>query len=112
MTKNDLETLWLNADNWKFFYTIYYCKSDPRLIVPKINCKGVPIKWLGATFNFAHFFAYILLIFITILSFIPVIFVWTITTLFWLALLSLFVTIYIIFEVIWYFATKDLIKKR
>ena len=47
MTKEELETLWRDKNNW-LWGAIYYCKKDPRLVVPK------PIKWTGWTMNFAY----------------------------------------------------------
>ncbi|MCH8120216.1 MAG: hypothetical protein IIC00_10875 [Planctomycetes bacterium] len=47
MTKEELETLWRDKDNW-LWGAIYYCKKDPRLVVPK------RIKWTGWTMNFAY----------------------------------------------------------
>jgi len=47
MTKEGLEKLWADKDNW-LWGAIYYCKNDPRLVVPK------PIKWTGWTMNFAY----------------------------------------------------------
>ncbi|MFH1884764.1 MAG: DUF5808 domain-containing protein [Planctomycetota bacterium] len=47
MTKEELETLWADKNNW-LWGAIYYCKNDPRLVVPK------PIKWTGWTVNFAY----------------------------------------------------------
>lgn len=37
---------------WGLFY---FDKSDPRVIVPKVN------KWMGWTFNFANPFSYIII---------------------------------------------------
>jgi len=47
MTKEELEKLWADKNNWRWG-CIYYCKDDPRLVVPK------PIKWTGWTVNFAY----------------------------------------------------------
>ena len=47
MTKEELEKLWADKNNW-LWGAIYYCKEDPRLVVPK------PIKWTGWTMNFAY----------------------------------------------------------
>ncbi len=47
MTKEELETLWRDKNNW-LWGAIYYCKKDPRLVVPK------PVKWTGWTMNFAY----------------------------------------------------------
>ncbi len=46
MTHEELETLWSAPENWK--WGIYYCKDDPRTIVPK------RAKWMGWTINFAR----------------------------------------------------------
>ena len=42
-----LEALWKSPQNWKWG-SIYYCKEDPRVIVPKRQ------KWMGWTINFAR----------------------------------------------------------
>ena len=42
-----LEALWKSLENWKAG-SIYYCKADPRVIVPKLH------KWMGWTINFAR----------------------------------------------------------
>ena len=47
MTKEELEKHWADKNNW-LWGAIYYCKNDPRLVVPK------PIKWTGWTVNFAY----------------------------------------------------------
>lgn len=45
MTREELENLWRDRRNWK--WGVYYCKADPRVIVPK------RVKWMGWTINFA-----------------------------------------------------------
>jgi hypothetical protein len=47
MTRQELETLWKDPRNrkWGMFY---YCKADPRVIVPKRP------KWMGWTVNAAR----------------------------------------------------------
>jgi len=47
MTKEELETLWRDKNNWRWG-AIYYCKNDPRLVVHK------RVKWTGWTVNFAY----------------------------------------------------------
>ena len=42
-----LDSLWEDRQNWKA-YGMYFCKTDPRIIVPKRQ------KWAGWTMNFAH----------------------------------------------------------
>ncbi len=42
-----LEALWKSPENWKWG-SIYFCKADPRVIVPKRQ------KWMGWTINFAR----------------------------------------------------------
>lgn len=47
MSREEIEALWKDPRNrkWRIFY---YCKADPRLIVPKYP------KWMGWTLNAAH----------------------------------------------------------
>lgn len=66
MTREELESLWRNKSNWHFCF-IYYCKKDPRLIVPK------RIKWFGWTVNFAHLWAVGLLALVCVAVCLPVI---------------------------------------
>jgi hypothetical protein len=66
MTKEELEILWKDKNNW-LWGAIYHCKEDPRLVVPK------PIKWMGWTMNFAYPWQAIgLILFIIITSFLPI----------------------------------------
>ena len=46
MTREEIETWWKDPHNWK--WRVYYCKADPRVIVPKHQ------KWMGWTLNFAR----------------------------------------------------------
>jgi len=65
MTKEELEKLWADKNNW-LWGAIYYCKNDPRLVVPK------PIKWTGWTMNFAYLWRAIgLIIFILFAASLP-----------------------------------------
>ena len=65
MTKEELETLWRDKDNW-LWGAIYYCKKDPRLVVPK------RLKWTGWTMNFAYPWRAIgLIIFILLAASLP-----------------------------------------
>jgi len=47
LPRGTLDKLWSDPVNWHGC-GIYYCKDDPRTIVPK------RIKWMGWTMNFAH----------------------------------------------------------
>lgn len=47
MTRQELENLWKDPRNHKWGI-LYYCKADPRVIVPK------RVKWMGWTVNFAR----------------------------------------------------------
>jgi len=47
ITKEELETLWRDKNNWRWG-AVYYCKKDPRLVVPK------RVKWTDWTVNFAY----------------------------------------------------------
>lgn len=46
MTREQIEQLWADPENHR--WGIYYCKADPRVIVPK------RLKWMGWTVNFAR----------------------------------------------------------
>ncbi len=46
MDKEQLQKYWEDEDNWSG--GIYFCKQDPRLIVPKRP------KWGGWTINLGH----------------------------------------------------------
>jgi hypothetical protein len=47
MTSSKIEFLWCNPKNWKGYF-FYFCKEDPRIIVPK------RLRGLGWTLNFAR----------------------------------------------------------
>jgi len=47
MTREEIEACWRAPSNYKWGL-IYYCKADPRAIVPK------RLKWMGWTVNFAR----------------------------------------------------------
>jgi hypothetical protein len=47
MTREEIEACWRDRSNYKCF-GIYYCKADPRAIVPR------RFKWMGWTVNFAR----------------------------------------------------------
>jgi hypothetical protein len=46
MTREEIEALWKDLRHWR--WGVYYCKADPRVIVPKY------VKWGGWTVNFAR----------------------------------------------------------
>ena len=46
MTPEEIEACWKDSQNYK--WGAYYCKADPRVIVPKRR------KWMGWTLNFAR----------------------------------------------------------
>lgn len=46
MTQEEIEGFWNDPHNRK--WGVYYCKADPRVIVPKRR------KWMGWTLNFAR----------------------------------------------------------
>jgi len=47
MTREEIEACWRDPRNYKWGL-IYYCKADPRAIVPR------RLKWMGWTVNFAR----------------------------------------------------------
>ena len=67
MTREDIEKCWNDPANWK--WGVYYCKADPRAIVPK------RIKWMGWTINFARPSAFPVLLFMLALLLVPVLIV-------------------------------------
>jgi hypothetical protein len=46
MTPEEIETYWNDPHNYK--WGVYYCKADPRVIVPR------HWRWMGWTLNFAR----------------------------------------------------------
>lgn len=46
MKPEEIEACWKEPTNWK--WGVYYCKADPRVVVPK------RLKWMGWTVNFAR----------------------------------------------------------
>jgi len=46
MTPEEIDTCWEDPNSWKQY--VYYCKADPRVIVPR------RLKWMGWTLNFAR----------------------------------------------------------
>jgi hypothetical protein len=47
MTREEIDACWRAPGNYKWGL-IYYCKADPRAIVPR------RLKWMGWTVNFAR----------------------------------------------------------
>ena len=60
MKTTSYEEYWSDSKNWKW-HLIYFCKDDPRVIVPKKP------KWMGRTLNFAHRKSYVVL-FLTVVA--------------------------------------------
>jgi hypothetical protein len=67
MTREEIETCWKDPRNWK--WRVYFCKADPRVIVPKRS------KWMGWTVNFARPSAIPTTLLILIFLAVPVFFV-------------------------------------
>jgi hypothetical protein len=63
MTREEIEACWKDPRNWR--WGIYFCKADPRVIVPK------RLKWMGWTVNFAHLSAVPTLLFFLAFLVIP-----------------------------------------
>jgi hypothetical protein len=62
-----LNALWNDRKNWRA-YGIYFCKADPRCIVPKRN------KWAGWTMNFARPSGWIALLIAILYLMLPITF--------------------------------------
>ena len=63
MTASQIQLLWFNSENWKW-NIFYYCKADPRVIVPRLTK-------LGWTINFASPLAFPALAAIPLFLFAP-----------------------------------------
>jgi hypothetical protein len=64
MTRDEIESYWRDPRNWKWA-GIYYCKADPRAIVPR------RLKWMGWTLNAARPSAIPVLCFMIALLVVP-----------------------------------------
>lgn len=64
MTREELEACWRDPRNYRG--GVYYCKADPRVIVPK------RIKWMGWTVNFARPSAIPVLLLLIVLLVAPI----------------------------------------
>ena len=64
MTPEEIEKVWRDEQNWKM-WTFYYCKSDPRIVVPR--------RWksLGWSLNYAHPGVVPFILFIFAILFVP-----------------------------------------
>ena len=65
LPSGSLEKLWSDSSHWRNSI-IYRCKDDPRLVVPK-RC-----KWGGWTLNFAHAFAWVVLLLVFLSIIVPI----------------------------------------
>ncbi len=64
MTREEIENCWNDPRNRK--WGVYYCRADPRVIVPRHR------KWMGWTLNFARPSAIPVLLFVFALLVVPV----------------------------------------
>ena len=64
MTREEIEACWRDRRNRKWGF--YYCKADPRVIVPK------RYKWMGWTINAAHPSAIPVLLLLIVLVVAPI----------------------------------------
>jgi len=58
----ELDRMWKNLDNWRGPF--YFCRKDPRILVPKI---GSPYSW-EITLNCANPYTYIIIIGIVLIA--------------------------------------------
>ena len=63
MKRDELERMWSDPSNWRG--SLYYCPRDPRLMVPK------KVKIMGWTINAAHRSAWLTLVLLVVLAFVP-----------------------------------------
>ena len=64
MTREEIERCWKDPRNSR--WGLYYCKEDPRVVVPK------RFKWMGWTMNFAHPWAIPVMLFLIAILLVPV----------------------------------------
>jgi hypothetical protein len=67
LPRGTLDRLWTDPDNW-LPLGLYYCKDDPRIIVPK------KIRAFGWTMNFAHTWVWAALLILIISAIVPIIY--------------------------------------
>jgi hypothetical protein len=67
LPRGTLDRLWSDPDNW-LGLGIYYCKDDPRIIVPK------RIKGLGWSMNFANPWVWPTIFIVVVSASLPVIY--------------------------------------
>ena len=68
MTPKEIEACWKDPRNRK--WGVYYCRADPRVIVPK------HAKWMGWTVNAARPIAIPVVLLLVALLNIPIVIVW------------------------------------
>lgn len=81
---------WEDKSNWKW-YCIYYCKDDPRIVVPKKPA------WAGRTLNFAHSRSYWCLFWTLVLACAPILLVEKVSPPVWIILYLSVITALIVF---------------
>lgn len=59
LSREELERLWAEPRNWGW---VYRCALDPRVIVPRRR------RWMGWTINFAHSWAWPVLLFSVLIA--------------------------------------------
>ena len=67
LPRGTLDRLWVDPANW-LPVGVYYCKDDPRLIVPK------KVRSMGWTMNFAHASVWIALVILFVSATVPTLF--------------------------------------
>jgi Family of unknown function (DUF5808) len=67
LPRGTLDRLWSDPDNW-IGLGIYYCKDDPRVIVPK------RMKSLGWSMNFANPWVWPAIVFVVVSASLPVVY--------------------------------------
>ena len=99
MTREEIEALWKDPKNRKWG-CVYYCKDDPRVVVPKQK------KWAGWTINFAHTKAIPTLALLIVLVLAPVLGVVFARTSFFNVILTVGATIFVLCLVCAYLASR------
>lgn len=97
---------WLDPNNWKLFDSIYCCKQDPRMVVPKKFKDGKMRRLMGTTWNFAHPKTYLLMLAFITFSLLPTALAWLLkaapTTIFF----SFVIALVIAHKIAWHMAVR------
>jgi hypothetical protein len=89
LPRGTLDRLWSDPANWPLA-GLYYCKGDPRIIVPKRNPR------FGWTMNFAHTSTWVALLLLVVSVIVPIMYLKSLNTAAAIGLLGVWVVLLLI----------------